>query len=551
MAIFIAGLSLFYLSVDLWRATHSGSRQPQAVNAVLCFWLRVIIVWGFVSLATFVLLWPAMWVDPVGTLRQMLAETFGKVEEGHLVYFFGQPTLDPGPWFYPYVIPFRLTPVVLIGCVFSLGWLGSSFIAKKTSRPPTLHASILLWAFVLTLLLFGTFSPKKQDRYLLPLFPILDLLAAMGWLGFINLLIDLALKSNRSILSPRFTSHVPRSTLLIALLLLLHLLPTLTYYPYYLTYFNPLLGGPTRAAETTLLGWGEGMEQVAAYLNAKPNAAHLYVASTPSQTLLPYFAGTGENFYTNDIAFRADYVVLYLAQIQRRAPSAEIVNYFLGQKPEKTIVIHGVDYALIYPGPKWILTAVPPGATLVNFGLDSVMRLAGYEINPTDPSVSHASHRSGPISNASTSLRTTPPALQPPSGSTFQPSNPSAPLRTSPPVLQSSNPSTPRSFGSAQNKSPISKLQVTFYWHALAPMADNYTISVRLLAADGQLLVQQDQWPLNGLLPTSQWRQGDYVADTHHLHLPTGSPVPTSIEIVVYNAAANQTLGPPITINNE
>src|SRR5262245_28985698 len=83
------------------RLTHHGSR-------ILLRWLSVIVVWGLISLAVFVLLWPAMWVDPLGTLQRMLSETFGKVEAGHLVYFSGEPTLDPGPWFYPYVIPFRL-----------------------------------------------------------------------------------------------------------------------------------------------------------------------------------------------------------------------------------------------------------------------------------------------------------------------------------------------------------------------------------------------------------------------------------------------------------
>jgi hypothetical protein len=229
------------------------------------------------------------------------------------------------------------------------------------------------------------------------------------------------------------------------------------------------------------MGWGEGMEQVAAYLNAKPNADQLYVAATPSQTLLPYFAGTGENFYTNDIAFRADYVVLYLAQIQRLAPSPEIVRYFENRQPEKIIIIHQVPYAKIYPGPKYILTALPPQAVPLNLGLDNVLRLAGYEI-PFHPS----------------------------------------------------------------------QFQLTLYWHALAPLADNYTISIRAQAADGRLLLQQDQWPVNGLLPTGQWRQGDYVADTHTLDLsPAQRSVLSQFEIVVYDAITGQTLGPPLTINNQ
>ena len=68
------------------------------------------------------------------------------------------------------------------------------------------------------------------------------------------------------------------------------------------------------------------------------------------------------NFYTNDIAFRADYVVLYLAQMQRLAPSPDIVRYFEAQTPEKVITIHDVPYAKIYPGPKFILPGIPAEA---------------------------------------------------------------------------------------------------------------------------------------------------------------------------------------------
>ncbi|MDX1522355.1 MAG: hypothetical protein R3264_12070, partial [Anaerolineae bacterium] len=251
---------------------------------------------------------------------------------------------------------------------------------------------------------------------------------------------------------------------------------------YYLTYFSPLLGGPRRAAETTLMGWGEGMEQVAAYLNTKPDAENLYVASTPSQTLLPYFDGTGENFYTNDVAFRADYVVLYLAQMQRLAPSPEIVNYFAGQEPEKIISIQGVPYARVYPGPKQILADIPPTAVPVNIGLSDQLRLAGYEIQVE----------------------------------------------------------------------PSGEPTVTLYWHALASLTEDYTISVRARSAGGDLLAQKDSWPVDGLLPTSLWRQGDYVADTYTLTLAEATPDQlVHFEVVVYQLDTGQTLGPPLRLDVE
>lgn len=510
MAIFVAGLSLLYAGLDLYalRTTSYASRITYYVLRIILRWLTVIALWGFISLAVFVVLWPSMWVDPVGTLRQMLDETFGKVNEGHLVYFFGQPTLDPGPWFYLYVIPFRLTPVILLGSFLSLllfiprlNRLTPSHSSLFTRHSSSFSALLLLWLFIVTLLLFGNLSPKKQDRYLLPLFPFLNLLAAVGWLNLFNLIfyslksrltnfpishsptLPISSSSNLPISSSFMTNY---QLLITTLLLLLHLLPVLTYYPYYLTYFNPLMGGPVRAAQTTLMGWGEGMEQAAAYLNSKPDAQNLYVASTPSQTLLPYFKGTGENFYTNDIALRADYVVLYLAQRQRLAPSAEIVRYFEAQKPEKIITIKGIPYAKIYPGPKLILSDIPPQATPANIGLDNILRLAGYQLP------------------------------------------------------------------NARSSTTNNQLPITLYWHALAPISQDYTISVRARAAGGALLAQQDQWPVDGLLPTSQWRQGDYVVDTHSLKLSAEQAAQFShFEIVVYNAQTGQTLGPPLTINNE
>ena len=482
MALFITGMSIVYAWLE-WRQSRRETGSAPHLATYLLRWLLVVIIWGLVALAVFVLLWPSMWVEPSGTVRQMWAETFSKVDEGHLVYFFGRPTLDPGPWFYPYVIPFRMTPIILIGSLLSLLIFLPKIHSKLGTQNSELRTILFLWLFTLALLMFGNLSPKKQDRYLLPLFPFLNLLAAAGWLGLIEL-ISYHLKSHVSLRSTNFSSAI--SGFLLLIILPFHLLPTLTYYPYYLAYFNPLLGGPARAAETTLMGWGEGMEQAAVYLNSKPNADQIYVASTPAQTLLPYFRGRGENFYTNDIAFRADYVVLYLAQLQRLAPSPEIVAYFEAQEPEKVITIRGVTYAKIYPGPKLILPDLSPAANPSNIGLSDQIRLAGYQI---------------------------------------------------------------------QNSRLITQnLKLTLYWHALAPLSTNYTVSIRARTADGRLLGQRDSWPVDGLLPTTQWRPGDYVADTHTLELaPADVSQLDYFEVLLYQLDTGQTLGPPIILpmNNE
>jgi hypothetical protein len=473
-------------------------------------WLVDLVLWGGVAAFLFFALWPAMWVDPAGTLGRMLGETFGKVEEGHLVFFMGQPTLDPGTWFYPYVIPSRLTPVTLVAVLASglmLVWkLGLARQGNEASSPPGRYMVVaLLWFFVVSLLIFGNLSPKKQDRYLLPLFPFLDLLAAFAVVRIsesvvqrigeltgqqgseatgqrggrsANQQIGKSANTQHAICS---TQHVVRVMIPMLVLLIFHALPILTAYPYYLAYFNPLMGGLRRAVQTTLVGWGEGMEQAAAYLNRRPDADQLYVAAVPAQTFLPYFRGRSENFYTNDVALRADYVVLYVSQVQRLAPSPEIVRYFRAMDAEYTVYVRGVPYAWIYPGPRLITTGVAADATLANVGFGDQLRLAGYR-----------------ISNL---------------------------------------------------QSPITNLEIVLYWQALAAMSADYTISVRLVAPDGTWLAQRDSWPADGLLPTSQWRQGDFVQDVHTLDLPARVlPGEVAVQIVVYDVATGIAINEPLTL---
>lgn len=208
MPLFVVGMSILWVGLGWWQRSRGNRlaslRREQEGRGdfthytprPIGLWLMVILIWGIISLVVFVLLWPAMWVAPLETIQRMWTETFVKVDEGHLVYFLGQPTLNPGPWFYPYVIPFRLTPITLLGALLSFTWLIlqlKSSLKTQIARTSLGHNSqftinFLLWLFVISLLLFGTLSPKKQDRYLLPLFPFLNLLAALGWTGLIDLI---------------------------------------------------------------------------------------------------------------------------------------------------------------------------------------------------------------------------------------------------------------------------------------------------------------------------------------------------------------------------
>jgi hypothetical protein len=63
---------------------------------------------------------------------------------------------------------------------------------------------------------------------------------------------------------------------------------------------------------------------------------------------------------------------------------------------------------------------------------------------------------------------------------------------------------------------------VTLYWLALRNTASNYKVFVHLLGPDGQVVAQQDGDPLGGYTPTTRWKQGELIADTHRVTLPEG-----------------------------
>jgi len=123
------------------------------------------------------------------------------------------------------------------------------------------------------------------------------------------------------------------------------------YHPYYLSYFNPLMGGHYTAPYLVNIGWGEGLDEAARYLNRKQNAEGMIVTSWYSWQFSSYFNGQTIDLSDNFPAYGADYTVFYINQLQRGFPSRELLTYFNDRIPEKVINVNGIDYAWIYQGP--------------------------------------------------------------------------------------------------------------------------------------------------------------------------------------------------------
>ncbi len=327
-------LSLYWQRSWRWRDLWQHGALPLAV-------------WLLLALAVFVAFWPAMWVDPIGSLADYYIKAFQyAVDSQHLIYYHGQAL--PGSqvaWsFYLETILWRATPVALLGFVLALVayWQRWGLFQEQENR----RLALALLAFVFFFLLFLQLSDKKFDRYLLPLYAPLDLLAALGWWAAAQRFQG-AWKETR-----------PAQAQLVSMLLVLAL--QLSYLlqaaPYYLTFYSPLMGGAERAQQQMLIGWGEGLNLAGEYLEAKPDAAELTVTSWYGNGPFSfYFSGSTYHIigkadlgrvnlrYIQD----SDYVVVYANQWQREynLPLLQVLEQL---QPEHTVWLQGLEMARIY-----------------------------------------------------------------------------------------------------------------------------------------------------------------------------------------------------------
>ncbi len=302
-------------------------------------WLVALGSWALIAGLAFFAFWPSLWTQPVFALMQIVQNAMVALNTPHPSsgLFWGKLVTDRSPWYYLVAFPFSLTPLTTIGMVVG-GWLvvvGAKDLRRQKQSFATqqLPMTLALWAFIIIFLVVVSMVGRRGVRYLLPIFPVLDVLAAV------------ALWTLVQAFSQRW------GQVILTIVVLVQVGQVLSFHPYYFNYFNPLLGGSRTAPEYVVIGWGEGLDRAAAYLNQKPDAPRLRVAAWYSWQFAPYFVGNTVDLASNKPALTADYTVFYINQVQRRFPTAELLAYFADRQPEKVITLGGIDYAWIYPGP--------------------------------------------------------------------------------------------------------------------------------------------------------------------------------------------------------
>jgi hypothetical protein len=463
-AAFLVPIGAILIAIELWRhrrapgdpGRHPLTPSPSHPRALLLGY----VLWGVIASATFFLLWPSTWVNPLGTFAKMTAEMEEYVG-GHVNpnFFLGQITNDPGIIFYPIAYFFRITPATVFGLVAAgvAAWRRASPFDRPLVRRAALGFLVAGGVFVALM----SIPAKKFDRYILPTFPAFEVIAALGWFA-LAVWVGTWWASRRN---PAAASSPPNPVSLgaAALTLLVGLVPlhslfVALHYPYYLTYFNPLAGGSLTAPRAMIIGWGEGLDQAAAWLNAQPDPEQQRVVSWYYDGPLSYFTAaepSGVRYGSSLAWLDNDFVVLYINQIQRNIPSQEAIDWYLSQEPAHTVNFGGLELARVYdmrgkPLPPFVGLNVNSAAV---FG--DKIRLLAHELDK-------------------------------------------------------------------ETVEPGTEIFAQLYLRSLAPMDINYNIAVRLLDPQGNTVWSDDGWPWGA--PTRDWAVGDVRPDGHYIQVPAGAP---------------------------
>ncbi len=550
-----AGLALAWLT---WQSLDPDRRHLGA-------WLRALLrhglVWGLALVAAVFIVWPAAWAAPVATLRGVINKAAIEGGNPHQAGQFIDEEIvdDPGAFMYVLALLFRASPWLFVGV--PLG----AWAAWRAGRRANVRVAVVgLLAFAL---LFGAliaFSPKKFDRYLLPVFPPLDLVAGVGLAALASFRVRPRASQAAGRGDPPWPPSAPgqegrhgglplQEALALALVAAVQLALLLPYAPYYLTYYNPLLGGGPAATRWLLVGWGEGYDQAARFLNQLQTAQRQTAVRGVSQ-FAPLYIGETRSA-PGYRPYQTRFVVLYLNEIQRRRNEGLIQRYYDNPdaKPLHIVTLNGIDYAWVYenttanaplaaieaerrPGDAFVVNGdslaadrlpldVPQAKIYGHFraaemaetlaALPPVQRLWYLRYPAADPGVVLDALREHAILDGE--------VRQFPDVEVWR-------FRPAPPADRAANadfgPLRLVGWGAESGAAmPGTPMGVTLAWQPTAPVTGDAVAEVEAVDAEGRVVARVEKPARDAALrPASQWAVGDRVETLAPLTVPPGTP---------------------------
>jgi len=334
---------------------------------------RDLVLWGFTAACIFVLLWPAMWVMPGEALSKLVQRVEFHMETVHRNpnFFAGQViTDDPGPLFYLATLGWKTTAITLPSVL-----LAAALLIRRLRR---WRDNVSVWGMLVYACGFTAammLAARKELRYLIPVFPALDVLAAWGLVQVASAVGKLGWLRKRG--------WIPAAIIVAALTF--QAVAVLRLHPYYGTHHNLLLGGSRVAQHVLPLGdQGEGADLAARFLNGYPGAERRLagVHRRLEELSERIFVGRSDGIELPE----ADYYVFTINSIQRRNRVeywGEAWDACQEKEPLWTISFDGVPYVWVYPAYQ-----TDPEVFDVDHRLDVQLgdhvRLLGYDLASDD-----------------------------------------------------------------------------------------------------------------------------------------------------------------------
>jgi hypothetical protein len=310
-----------------------------------------LIAWFVMLCVVYVMFWPGMWVAPGEMLYQVFGNAFSYAFEGARLSVTGsvQPTqFRPNlgdVLFYLHSVLWRTTPIVWIGAL-----LGFAALIRQKWEGRIIQLSIFLLGFMFVLL-FGIASGRNSLHYVLSFFVALDVIAAAGLVRAAEWLENHASKRMRAWLT---------TTVVLGVAFAVQAGSALLFFPYYYTYYSPIMAAARSGGQNPGYGYGEGLELAAEYLGGMPNSQGMTVMAYYGRGPFSYFfAGTTEqlkNVYadpenlpqlTQELS-RSSYLVIYYQFQQAAGRLTNILDALQDVQPARVIWLKGVEYVRIY-----------------------------------------------------------------------------------------------------------------------------------------------------------------------------------------------------------
>lgn len=314
-ALTLAPFALVIVVIAAVRAWRAGEQRRFLITMGVLF---------AAGIALMVVLWPAIWADPIGQLRIMYRSASTQVDSGQAQFFQGQVVAGGPPEYYFVAVPFRMTPWFLVLALVSLV---GTLVMKTTRR----HAVAILGSMAVPWLVISA-AGQKYDRYGTIVWPGLAVLV-----GLFGAAVIARARARRPV-SPRVIVAIGGG---LAALLLVN---TLVVAPYNLSYFNPLLGGSQAARKTLLVGWGEGLEQAGEIIERHEGGCTNARVAVHYRIKAAFVCERPVTLSQLPTLQRGDYIVIYV-NYEQRAQAKWLRALRRAGTPIGEVRIRGIRYA--------------------------------------------------------------------------------------------------------------------------------------------------------------------------------------------------------------